>query len=104
MASAEDEARSLEAKLEELKPTIEDVIEASGIEDIRRAVREVFAQRLKVDDEQERREIARHEKLKQDGVLCEVVPVPEKPQHDWTSYTGVLPALAKKPVPPEMPA
>jgi len=87
------------------------VIRVSGIGIFRQAVREVARERLKVDDERERREQARCEMLKMDGVLYRDGAIPKQPERDWCfhleSIRGSIklsPEIAPPPKQPERPS
>ena len=56
--------------------------------------------RLKADDERERREEARCEALKKDGVLYRDASIPEQPRPDWFFHLERLRGSIK--LPPEI--
>jgi hypothetical protein len=76
---------------------IADIIRVSGIEVFRQAVRQVACDRLKTEDERERREEARLEALKKDGVLYLDGSIPDRPDGDWYFHQDVLGGYIKLP-------
>ena len=86
------------------------IIRVSVLQVFRQAVRQVACERLKADDERERREEARCEALKKDGVLYRDASIPEQPGPDWFFHLEILrgsvklpPEIALPPEPPKRP-
>lgn len=92
---------------QEVARKIADIIRNSGIEVFRQAVRQVAYQRLKTEDERERREDQRREALKKDGVLYREGSIPDRPEGDWYFHQDILGGYVKLPTkikrPPKQP-
>ena len=86
---------------------VADIIRVSVLEVFRQAVRQVACDRLKTEDERERREEARCEALKKDGVLYRDGSIPEQPGRDWFFHLERLRGSIRLPpeiaMPPESP-
>ena len=87
----------------EVAEQIAAIIQMSGIEVFRQAVQQVTCDRLKTEDERERREEARREALKEIGVLYRNGAIPDRPEGDWYFHQDILGGYVKLPSKVELP-
>ena len=91
----------------EVAEQIAAIIQMSEIEVFRQAVQQVTCDRLKTEDERERREEARREALKESGVLYRDGAIPDRPEGDWYFHQDILGGYVKLPskvkLPPKQP-
>ncbi len=92
---------------QEVASQIADIIRMSGIEVFRQAVRQVTYDRLKIEDERDRREEERHEVLKEHGILYRAGVIPDRLEGDWYFHQEILGGYFKLPskvkLPPKQP-
>lgn len=83
------------------------IIRVSGIEVFRHAVRQVVRERLNIQNERSRREKARCEAVKKDGVLYRDGDIPEQPEGEWFFHLETIRGSIKLPpeiaLPPKQP-
>ena len=99
--------QEMETAARSLDEQIAAIVRVSGLEVFRQAVRQVERERLNIQDERSRREEARCEAVKKNGVLYRNELIPEQPGRDWFFHLEVLRGSIKLPteiaLPPERP-
>lgn len=98
MDNSENESNvQVSVQWQDIAKQIKDLIRVSGIDVFREAVRQVSYDRLKIEDERERREEQRHEALKEKSVLYLDGAIPDRPKGDWFFHQDLLWGYIKLP-------
>lgn len=101
---------SVEEQWQGVAARIAAVIRVRGLEGFRKAVRQVARERFDASDEKDRREEARRQELKKNGVWYGIQALPPRPDREWFDDLDVIrgciklpPGIALPPQPPERP-